>query len=390
MRERVGMGKKKKKAAKAQHTLLHDVTQSLVKQYASIYLVNLIDDSYVEVSSSDVYKSLEIAPQGKDFFTETRKNNLRNIHPDDLPLMDTISYKEHLVEAIAGGRTYTVTYRLLMGDEAVYARLSAVLAEDGHHVIVGVADVNDQVRLEQAVRQASRQSETYSHIAQSLARRYATIYYVDIDTGAYVEFSSSNKYKELNVPSEGSDFFAESRHNIPRNIHPDDVDAVLAFIDREQLIDRIDRTGQASITYRLMLGGEPTYACLRAVWADDHRHLIVGVSDVDSTMRREIAQQEAEERSITYAHIAQSLANRYDSIYYVDTKTDSFTEYASTDEYKSLNVQSEGADFFASSAESILRLVYPEDREFALRCMDKRHLLGELEQGASSLPTTGS
>ncbi len=36
-----------------------------------------------------------------------------------------------------------------------------------------------------------------------------------------------------------------------------------------------------------MMRGKPTYINLRAMWADDKRHLIVGVSNVDAELRRE-------------------------------------------------------------------------------------------------------
>lgn len=55
-----------------------------------------------------------------------------------------------------------------------------------------------------------QQTRTYNAIARSLANRYATIYYVDLPTNHYVEYSSSNDYKELEVPEEGSDFFSET------------------------------------------------------------------------------------------------------------------------------------------------------------------------------------
>ena len=61
-------------------------------------------------------------------------------------------------------------------------------------------------------------------LAKALASQHITIYCIDAETGAYKEFASTADYKYLDIPSQGDDFFNESRKNIARVIHPDDIE----------------------------------------------------------------------------------------------------------------------------------------------------------------------
>ena len=69
-------------------------------------------------------------------------------------------------------------------------------------------------RLDKAEKEIARQKELYDQITGSLAARFETLYYIDIDTSTYIEISSNDEYKKLNVPATGNDFFAESRRSI--------------------------------------------------------------------------------------------------------------------------------------------------------------------------------
>ena len=366
-------------AAKERSRIYGLISQSLASQYATIYLVDVYTKHYIEFAATDIYRDLGAPASGDDFFVDSRENILRVIHPDDVDLVLGIMDRDLMTRKINETGSLSVTYRLMMGEKTIFARLNAAWARDHRHLIVGVEDVDEEMKRRAERQEVEERAQIYGYIAQSLANQYATIYYVDVYDETYIEFASSDIYKGLEVPPSGSNFFLTSQQNIQRVIHPDDADRIAAVFDRDRLTQMINDHGSVSLTYRLMIDGEPVYTSLRAVWADDMRHLIIGVSDVDAVMKKELAQKRAEEQSVTYAHIARSLANRYDSIYYVDAVTNSYVEYNSTDEYKNLNVQTAGDDFFEESRRNIQRLAYREDLKFALDAFNKENLLAELE-----------
>ena len=83
---------------------------------------------------------------------------------------------------------------------------------------------------------------------------------------------------------------------------------------------------------------------------------------------------------LTFSSIARALANRYDSIYYVNINTNRYVEYISSSEYQDLKVETSGEDFWVDGRRNILRVVHEDDKELALAIHRKEYLLKELEK----------
>ena len=82
-----------------------------------------------------------------------------------------------------------------------------------------------------------------------------------------------------------------------------------------------------------------------------------------------------DEQIVTFTRLALSLANDYESIYYINTETDSYYEYASAHNDKQLTILSSGADFYTDMGYNVPKLVYPEDRQRFLEVLKKENLL---------------
>ena len=191
--------------------------------------VDLGSNHYVEYSSSNDYRELEVPQEGSDFFAETRKNVLRVIHPDDLEKVLTISDKDFMIVATQQGKKYQLEYRLLMSDGAHYVRLRAVRVDDDTHLIIALENIDDEVKSKQAMKDISEKNMIFSQIAESLAKQYGMIYYIDTETDSYNEFTASDEYKDFNISPTGNDFFGTSQRNVSVIVHPD---------DREQEIEK--------------------------------------------------------------------------------------------------------------------------------------------------------
>ena len=133
-------------------------------------------------------------------------------------------------------------------------------------------------------------NEIIRHIAHALAGRYEVIYYVDIITNEYREFTSTEQYSRLNVGSVGADFFAETQQNMKRDIFPEDYPMMAKFMDKDNLLKNLAEKGKVIIDYRLMLGGRPQDMSLKAISIkDDKDHIIVAVDNVDAQRQKELA-----------------------------------------------------------------------------------------------------
>ena len=228
---------------------------------------------------------------------------------------------------------------------------------------------------------------SFGRIAYALSRGFESIYYVDTENDCYVEFSSSGKYEDLQIERSGSNFFAACRANIRRVVFPDDQDRVAEALEKAALLSALEKHRSFSTDYRLVIDGAPVYYRLKVIPADaDNRHIILGVSNIDSQITEDQRLAAERESTATYYRIVQALAADYFSIYYVDTETDRYTEYSSGDGFGSLGIENTGEDFFAESRKNIPRVVYPEDQAVLRGAMEKDVLMEVLgENGTFTL-----
>jgi hypothetical protein len=139
---------------------------------------------------------------------------------------------------------------------------------------------------------------TFARLAQALAADYFSIYYVDTRTDRFTEFTSHNAYAGLGIEKEGDDFFSLSRRNILRVVYPDDQHMMLDGFTKENVLRMIRESGAFTLTYRLVLDGNPIYVSLKAtaLGDPDSGSIVVGINNVDAQMKRQQALEQAQER----------------------------------------------------------------------------------------------
>ena len=359
--------------------VFNHIAQSLAYHYDTLYYVDAETNHYLEFSSTDTYKSLGVPTEGDDFFEESKENIPRVVHPEDVSLVMFIIQKDALISNLRNSNTFSITYRLRIGGEIRYTRFSSIWAADRKHIIIGIENIDDEMKKHLNLKEQAEKGTTFGHIAESLAGQYDTIYYVDSKNNSYIEFASSDIYKGLEVPGKGEDFFEESKKNIQRVIHEDDRERISNLLTKSNMIATLKEEKRYTADYRLHLGNGYKYTRLSVIWASDRRHIIVGVENIDELVSRELEKQRLEQQNVTYNQIATSLAKRYDSIYYVSTETGHYTQYSATNEYKQLNIEANGHDFFGDTARNIENVIYEEDKEIVLEAMKKDILISNLQ-----------
>ncbi|MBR2287391.1 MAG: GGDEF domain-containing protein [Clostridia bacterium] len=368
---------KEYEAARAQSVTYGRIAQALAGDYFSIYYVDIDTDRFVEFSAHSDYRDLGIEQSGEDFFALSRRNGLRVVYPEDQHLFMEAFTKENILAALEKSGVFTLSYRLVLDGVPNYVAMKAIRMEDGdeHHIVVGVSNIHSEVQRQQ-------ESVTYASIAEALAADYFSIYYVDLETEKFIEYSSHEVYEDLDIEKGGDDFFALSRNNIMRVVHPEDRERFLGVFTKENLIRELDTSGTFTLTYRLMFADQPTYVQMKATRMADRNdpHIVIGVNNIDAQMRRQQDFDRAQEENLTYSGIANALAADYFSIYYVDLDTDEFLEYSATETYQSLGVEQKGTHFFDVSRKNGERLIHPQDRQMWLSAMVKENLVAELEK----------
>ena len=262
---------------------------ALAADYTFLYYVDLDTEHFVEYRPDEKSGELKIIRHDTDFFAKCHHDILQQIHRDDRDKLLSEFTKEIVSDTIDRKKSFTITYRLLTENGPMYVSLKASrLGTTGNRIIIGVNNVDPQMKAQEAFERVKEERTTYARIT-ALAGNYISIYTVDPDTDEYVEYSVTEVYEALNLPKKGLSFFDEAMHNIKDVLHQDDQERVMSLLRKDKVLEAIKQNGVFAIDYRLMLGGEPHFVSLKAAMVKeaDGPRLIVGVSDIDAQVKRE-------------------------------------------------------------------------------------------------------
>ena len=365
----------------AQDLIFKKISEALLVDYSSVYYVNAITNEYFWYSVNPEFHSLSLEQGGDDFFKNIIRDCKKVIYEEDQHIFIEDIQKENLLAAMKKGSMQNIDYRLMINGVPTWHSLRMIrgLDDNADYFILGVINIDEEYKRREKEHNLTIQKERYNQITASLAERFDTLYYISIETGKYVEISSNEDYKSLNVPAEGGDFFSESRKNIRKYVHPEDMEMIYKMHYKDAMINNLKHRNSYSVAYRLVVNGTVRNIRHTEMMARDKKHLIVCIENIDEEVKANLELKRSQEKSITYTQIAESLAAQYDIIYYVDVETTYYVEFATHKLYGELEVQEEGDDFFNIAAGNADKVIYPDDRDRLKLFVDKDNLISRLE-----------
>ena len=262
------------------------VAHALSEDYFNLYYVDLDTDEFIEYGYRTEKGQRINEVHGSDFFSEARKNALTYVDEKDRKQFIDRMYKDKLLEEIRKHGSYNCTYRLLMDNAPVYVSMKAKQID--RHIIIGVSNVDTQVKDRLAAARAAEEKKTYRRLS-ALNGNLIVLYYVDPENGQYTQYSASKEFEDLGISKQGADFFGTTYENSLRTIHPEDQALFHSQVTKENILAAISRDGVFVLDYRLMSGDLPTYVRLKAakVEEDGKTILIIGLLDEDAQIRQE-------------------------------------------------------------------------------------------------------
>lgn len=262
------------------------------------------------------------------------------------------------------------------------------LDDSGRMCVLGMCqDMTDMVRMKQenvATKEAYEKVRSagiiFTHIAQTLARGYEDLYYINLENGEYIEYHVDDDSGILVEERRGEDFFTSCIQEAEVLVHPDDRAFLMKNLERETLKDTLDRNKAFLMTYRLITEDEPVYVSMKiSRMEDDERFIILGITNVNEEMKQRRLAERVQEEHIAYARI-NALTGDFLCVYVVVPETGLYREFSSTDGFKSFEVPPEGTDFFETSRKQGRRVVCPDDLDFYLAMFTRENILSEIEQ----------
>lgn len=183
----------------------------------------------------------------------------------------------------------------------------------GRSCILGMCqDITDLVRIrhEQAMTKEAYESAVntglmYNHIAQTLARDYAEMYYVNTDTEEFTEYGRGEKNSTLSEVRHGWHFFTDCKAELSESVFPDDKEAFLTAVNRKNLMKSLSGKDTVVMTYRRMIRNKPVYVRMKiSRMENDEKFIIIGFTDIDAEVREAMAKNEALSDALSSAEAA--------------------------------------------------------------------------------------
>ena len=269
--------------------IYESIVDALSRDYFDLYYVDVVTDEYIEYGSRTEEGQRSMERRGTDFFAECKEAAVGFIYDEDLDRVIEALDKKRLLAKVEKHGVYTHHYRLLIDGVPTYVSLKATrIPDDRRHIIIGISNVDAQVRDRMAAERAAEDRKSYLRL-NALAGNLTVLYYVDPKTSEYTEFSASTSYENLGIAKRGDDFFKSSYENAVRAIHPDDLALFHAQVTKENVLATIKRDGVFVLDYRLTSNDLPTYVRLKAamVEEDGKTMLLIGLLDEDAQIRQE-------------------------------------------------------------------------------------------------------
>ena len=266
------------------------IAKALSSDYFNLFYVDMVTEDFIQYNNVDGFAgSIDVERHGKNFFAEARKDALRILYEPDQEMFLLAFTKENVLAALADHDAFILTYRQMYHGKPVYVNMKAVrMSENSDYVIIGVNNVDAQVKQQEALEHAEREQLAYSRIT-ALSGDLICVYVIDPETDHYQEYMVSSAYETLGMAKEGSSFFDKCHAEAESRIYKGDLERFRALFSREKVLKAIEENGLYGLRYRLMIGGKPEFVSLKAalVQEADGPRLIIGIHNIDARLKRD-------------------------------------------------------------------------------------------------------
>ena len=164
---------------------------------------------------------------------------------------------------------------------------------------------HEQAMTKEAYESAVNQGLMYNHIAQTLARDYTEMFYVNTDTEEFTQYRKGDDGGEFTEVRRGWHFFSDIKTELSEGAYPDDKDTLLLALNRKRLMKALCRKNTFDMSYRRTIHGKPVYFSMKiSKMENDEQFIIIVFMDVDAQIREAMAKNEALSDALSSAEAA--------------------------------------------------------------------------------------
>ena len=142
------MAEKQQKENQKQTITFGQIAESLASNYDEIYYVKIDDSSYVCYQVNNIYGQLEVNDSGDDFFSEAIAKIPRIVYRQDCEQVVDFINRDNIISAMENHKRRSIDYRIMVAGKLQYTRMTVRKSSDGTHFIIGIENVDNEVRKE--------------------------------------------------------------------------------------------------------------------------------------------------------------------------------------------------------------------------------------------------
>lgn len=242
--------------------------------------MNIKTEDYILYTSDPQNFEFRERIRAKNFFTNGRKQALKVLFKSDWTGFMAEFTREKVLKALDEQGRFALTYRAVKRGEPIYIEIKAMkMSRDAEHIIVGVSNVNEQMKQQVELEKVKREQIISSRIC-ALVNYYLCIYTVNLDNDTYFESGVlKENSSEFGFRKDGVDFFKRCVSEAKRIVTEEDYPEFVKVFRKDIILSTIEKEGIFQITYRINYKGKTISASLKAavVSESDGDKLIVGL-----------------------------------------------------------------------------------------------------------------
>ena len=142
-----------------------NIAQTLSRDYIDLYYINADTEEFVEYQKDEENGSLSEIRRGWHFFSDCKLELSESVYEDDRNAFLQVMKRKTLMEALNKKNTFSMTYRQLSESGPVYVNMKISRMDDEQYIIMGITDVDAEMR--ETIAQNEALSEALNSVEQA-------------------------------------------------------------------------------------------------------------------------------------------------------------------------------------------------------------------------------
>jgi diguanylate cyclase (GGDEF)-like protein len=159
---------KRRKAAERvkEERIAYERISALTGDFLSVYIVMPDSGRYRQYSPSKKFSQLSMPKDGMEFFDDARDAAGHVLHPEDVDRFLATFTRENVLSKVQQTGFFSLSYRRLFDGKPIFVQLKAAMVQEkeGARLIVGINDIDAQVRQEEDYEKRLAQAQRAASI----------------------------------------------------------------------------------------------------------------------------------------------------------------------------------------------------------------------------------